>query len=87
MSIAGDTPYYIECHHRDNGLIDYVLLNPHGWGRPEVKHVSPTGARDIEQMLGRIQNLVPPWQKEIEYIWVSAEALSKTIQDCTRKPP
>lgn len=77
MSIAGNTPFYIAAHKRDDGLIDYVLMNPRGWGADEVRHVSPLGARDEEQVRGRVQELVPPWQDSIAFHYVNEEALRR----------
>lgn len=75
MSISGDTPYYLLASKRDDGLIDYALMNPRGWGSAELVHSSISGARDEEQMLGRVQHLVPPWQDEIRWHWVAAKDL------------
>ena len=71
MSIAGNTPYYILATKRPDGMIDYTLMNPRGWGADEVIHVGYGPARDEEQAFGRIQNYLPPWQSEIEFIYES----------------
>lgn len=83
MSIAGFAPYYLLAHRRDTGLIDYVLMNPRGWGRDDVKHVSSAAARDEVQMLARVENLVPPWQEAIEWKWVTADVLKQISQEST----
>lgn len=70
MSISGYTPYYIIAHKRDDGMIDYALMNPRGWRRDEVVHIAPCAARDEEQALGRIQNLLPPWQESVEFTYI-----------------
>lgn len=53
MSIAGNTPHYILAQKRDNGLIDYAVFNPRGYGSAELIHVAPCAAKDEEQMLSR----------------------------------
>lgn len=70
MSIPGNVPYYVVAYRRPDGLINYVLMNPRGWGADEVVHVAPSAARDEEQASGRIQDFVPPWQEGIEFRWV-----------------
>lgn len=77
MSISADTPYYVIATKRDDGLIDYVVMNPRGWVRDEVKHVAPCAARDEEQARGRIQNIIPPWQESIEFRYVDAQAFKR----------
>ena len=73
MSISGDTPHYILATRRADGLIDYVVMNPRGWGRDQITHIAPCAARDEEQAKGRIQNLIPPWQKSINFRYITAE--------------
>lgn len=72
MSIPGNTPYYIRATRRDDGMIDYTLMNPRGWGADEVVHVAPCAARDEEQALGRVQNLLPSWQTGVQFVYREA---------------
>lgn len=84
MSIPGNTPYYVRARKRQDGMLDYILMNPRGWGNEEVVHVALCAARDEEQARGRIQNLLPPWQTTVEFIY--AQPPEPTMQD-TPTPP
>jgi len=53
-------------------MIDYTLMNPRGWGADEVVHVAPCAARDEEQALGRVQNLLPSWQTGVQFVYREA---------------
>lgn len=68
MSIPGNTPFYIVAHKRDDGLIDFALMNPRGWGPDETVYKG-TGTRDERQMLERCDKYAPPWQQDVEIHW------------------
>lgn len=68
MSISGHTPFYLLAHRRQDGLIDFALMNPRGWVPDELVHKGKA-ARDEKQMLTRVEHLVPPWQDEIQWHW------------------
>ena len=50
-------PYIVKACKRPDGLIAYVLMNPH-----VVVYRPGCAARDEEQIIGRVTHLLPPWQ-------------------------
>lgn len=69
MSISGHSPFYLVVFNRPDGMIDYELFDPRGWSKDKLVYRSVVAARDIEQALGRIQDRVPPRQKDIEIFY------------------
>lgn len=65
-----EIPYIVKACKRPDGLIAYVLMNPH-----VVVYRPGCAARDENQIVGRVQHLLPPWQHAaptIHYIDVDA---------------
>lgn len=77
MSICGSAPHYILAEICEDGLIDYVIMNPRGWVADEVIHRCYCMAGDEEQMISRAKKYFNSRQTTIKVTYV--DELDKCI--------
>ncbi len=79
MSLIGAPYYRVLACKRECGLLDYVLYYEHGWYECTYVHISSCGARDEQQLLGRIQNMVRSRQQDTSIDYVDRASFNHTV--------